>query len=146
MPNPNVAQGTLNRLRGSVVVPSNTSLNVTASYLGPNGISMSFEGETTTMLPQMTGVVTSPQPYQMVHIEIHLLKTQSFAQTWENQRQTNSLIGDVTVTTDAATLDAYVVQNCAISNVRQLSFNGQDAGYVVTLAGYIQINSDLWNF
>jgi hypothetical protein len=143
--NPNVTQGTLNRLRGSVVIPSYSNLNVTAPYLGRGGISIAFEGETTTMIPTMTGTVQSPMPYQMITVTVSLLKTQSLAAQWEAQRQVLSLIGDITITTDTSTLPNYTFNNCAIDNVRELNFAGEDAGYVVTLKGYYQINSSLWN-
>ena len=143
--NPNITQGTLNRLRGSVVIPNYPELQVTAPFLGKGGVSVSFDGETTTMIPTMTGLVTSPQPYQMATITVSLLKTQSLSAAWETQRQTNSVIGDVTVVTDASSLPNYTFNNCAIINVRELSFAGEDAGYIVTLSGYYQINSDMWS-
>ena len=143
--NPQVVQGTLNRLRGSVVIPSFPNLNVTAPYLGRPGITMAFEGETTNAIPTMTGTVQSPLPYQMVTITIALLKTQALAPQWETQRQTLSVIGDVTVTPDTSSLPSYTMNNCAIDNVRELNFAGEDAGYVVTVKGYYQINNSLWS-
>ena len=143
--NPQIAQGTLNRLRGSVVIPDYPALQVTAPFLGRAGISISFDGETTTMIPTMTGSITSPMPYQMITVTIALLKTQSLAAVWETQRQDNSVIGDVTVTTDTTSLPSYTFNNCAIDNVRELTFSGEDASYVVTLKGYYQINNTLWN-
>ena len=77
MANPIVPQGTLNRLRGSVTIPSNTGLNITASYLGKDGISMSFDGAANTAIDTMTGIVQSPEPYQRVTVAIHLLKSQA---------------------------------------------------------------------
>lgn len=143
--NPQIAQGTLNRLRGSVVIPSYPNLNVTAPFLGPQGIGISFEGETTLLLPTMTGTVTSPAPYQMATVTLALLKTQSLSSLWETQRQTLSTIGDITVTPDTSTLPTYTFNNCAISNVRELSFAGSDAGFVVTVMGYYQVNNSLWS-
>lgn len=43
--NPLIPQGTLNRVRASVVWPSFPNLNVTASYLGRMGIRLSLDGE-----------------------------------------------------------------------------------------------------
>lgn len=143
--NPNIAQGTLNRLRGSVVVTDFPALNITAPFLGRGGISISFEGETTTFINTNTGAVTSPEPYQATTVTVNLLKTQGLAAQYEAQRQTLSTIGDITVVSDATTLPAYNITNCAILNVRELSFNGEDAGYVVTLHGYYSINNALWN-
>lgn len=143
--NPQIQQGTLNRLRGSVVIPEYPALQVTAPFLGRAGISISFEGETTTMIPTMTGTVTSPFPYQMVTVSISLLKTQALAAAWETQRQSLSTIGDITITTDTSTLPSYTFNNCAIQNVRELNFAGEDASFGVTLSGYYQINNNIWN-
>ena len=145
MANPNIAQGTLNRLRGSVVIPNFTNLNVTAPFLGRGGISIAFEGESTLLVPTMVGTVTSPSPYQMASISINLIKSQALAQAWETQRQTLSTIGDVTVITDASTLAAYTIINSAIETVAGLNFSGEDASYIVTVRGYYPVNGDLWN-
>lgn len=145
MPNPNFPQGSLNRLRASVGVPDNDSLNVTAPFLGTEGVSLSFEGAATQFFGTMTGAVTSGEPYQACTVTINLLKTQGLAQLWEAQRQANSLIGDITVTTDTSTLNAYQITNCGIENVRELKFAGQDPSYMVTVRGYYLINSDLFD-
>lgn len=143
--NPQIAQGTLNRLRGSVVVPAFPSLQVTAPFLGKQGISLSFQGEAAEQIPTMTGTVVSDLPYQMATISIALLKTQSLSSVWEAQRQSQSAIGSVTVTPDTSAHPTYTIENCSIGSVRELSFSGDDAGYVVTVNGYYQINNDNWN-
>jgi hypothetical protein len=143
--NPQISQGTLNRLRGSVVIPDYPALQITAPFLGRQGISITFEGEATTMIPTMTGTITSPMPYQMVTVTVSLLKTQSLAAAWEAQRKQNTVIGDITITTDTSALPPYTFNNCAIDNVRELTFSGEDANYLVTLKGYYQINNTLWN-
>ena len=57
--NPLIPQGTVNRLRGSVIWNDFPQLNVTAPYLGTDGIGFSLDGESTVFLPTMTGAVTS---------------------------------------------------------------------------------------
>lgn len=143
--NPQVFQGTLNRLRASLVVPSFPQLQVTVPFLGPAAISVATDGEVTALLPTMTGIVTSPAPYQVVTISINLLRTQNLAALWEAQRRSLSTIGDVNVIGDALTLPTYTFNNCAITGVRELSFAGQDPGYMVTVGGYYQINNSLWS-
>ena len=145
MANPLVDQGTLNRLRGSMVIPDNPTLNVTAPFLGEGGIGLTLEGETTTMIPTLTGTATSPEPYQMCSLTIHLLKTQSFSDLYKKQMQTLALVGAVTVRPDAKTLSPYELLNCAINSVAPLTFNGKDAGFLVTIKGYYQINSSLFD-
>ena len=47
---PLIQQGTLNRLRGSVVYSTNATLNVTAPYLAREAISIAFEGDAGMLL------------------------------------------------------------------------------------------------
>ena len=58
MPNPLIEQGSLNRIKASVVWNDNADLNVTAPYLGAAGIRLGLDGGTTVFLPTMTGAVT----------------------------------------------------------------------------------------
>lgn len=144
MPNPTVPQGTLNRVLSSISLADLPGLNITAPFVGRQGMLLSFGGGATTFIPTMTGTVTSLEPYQMATITAHLLKTQSLAAAYENQRQVNSLLGSITARGDAVTLPPYLILNCAIENVRELNFSGEDAGYVLTIQGYYQINSSLF--
>lgn len=142
--NPQIAQGTLNRLRATVVITDHPELNVTPGFLDDAGISLAFEGETTTFLRTLTGNVTSPEPFQMIMLRVALVKSQALAALYEARRQSLATIGDVVVTPDAAQLPKYTLTNCAIENVAELSFNGRQAGYVVSIKGYYIINNDLW--
>lgn len=143
--NPQIPQGVLNKLRGTVIVNANPSLNVTPSYLGRGGISLAFTDQATVRMKTMTGVVTSGEPYQDCVLTLVLLKSQGFAQRWETQRQTQSTIGDLSITTDSSTLSNFDLVNCSIENVSPLSFNGEVAEYVVTIGGVYLINSSLWS-
>lgn len=143
--NPQVAQGNLNRLRGSVVIDSNPSLNVTAPYLTMEGVGISFGDAATQRIKTMAGIVTSGEPYQDCVVTVNLVRSQALANSWEQQRQTNSLLGDITVTTDTTPLGDYNLQSASILNVGPLIFNGQNAGYVLTIGAYLPVNSDLWN-
>lgn len=143
--NPLVTQGTLNRLRGSVVIPSFTNLNVTAGYLGTGGISLSLDGDATQMIDTMTGLVTSPEPYIGATITLNLLRTQGFSETWRQQWENSSLIGQVTVHTDTASLPHFDFQNCAITKVPSFGFDGRSADFMVEIRGIYYINNALWN-
>jgi hypothetical protein len=143
--NPLISQGTLNKLRGSIVWNSFPSLNVTAPYLGPDGIRLALEGESTAFLPTMTGVVTSPEPYMMIGLTMHLLKTQALANSYKAQMELLAQIGDGTVRPDTTALGVYPIVNCAIEAVRELSFSGQDPGFIVSVKGYYLVNSQLWD-
>jgi|SRR5215472_16204890 len=143
--NPLIAQGTLNRLRASVVWTSFPQLNVTASFLGREGVRLALEGETTTFINTMTGAVTSPEPYMPVSLVMNLLKTQSLSSLYKQQMELNALLGDGTVRPDSITLPPYGIINCAIQSVRELNFSGEDAGFAVTIRGYYPVNSSLFN-
>ena len=141
---PFVQQGTLNRLRGSVVYASNQTLNVTAPYLSREGISIAFEGDAGMLIPTLTGGVTSPEPYQIATVTINLVKSQALANYYKQQFESNVNVGDVSVIADSATLSDYEIQNCVLKGIRDITFDGNQAGFVVTLSGIYQVNSQLW--
>lgn len=143
--NPQIAQGTLNRLRASVTIADHPELNVTAPFLGREGLSLNPEGPITTMIPTQTGLVTSPEPFQEVMVNMHLLRTQGLSALYKERIETNSAIGDIVVRPDSATLPDYQLSNCAIVAVRELSMAGSDAGYVVSIRGIYYINNELWS-
>lgn len=143
--NPLVNQGTLNRVRGSVELTDFPQLNVTASFLAKEAIRLRLDGEATQYIETMTGAVTSRQPYLMVIVEMHLLRTQPLANQYKTQWETSSVIGDMTVTPDTSALGVYPLINCSINSVGEQSFAGEDPAYVVTMRGYYLINSDLFN-
>jgi hypothetical protein len=139
--NPQVIQGVLNRVITSVQFPLFPNLNVTAPFFAPEGARLTFEGATTAFLPTMTGVVTSPEPFQMISLDIYMLKSQPLAAAYEAARQFNALLGPGVVRTDALTLPPYDIFNCAIENVEALDFSGRTANFVVRVRGYYQTNA-----
>jgi hypothetical protein len=143
--NPLIAQGTLNRLRAHVVWTAFPALNVTASYLGKEGVRLALEGESTTFIPTMAGAVTSPEPYMQINLTINLLKTQPLANLYKAQLEQNALIGTGTVWPDVTTLAPYNIINCAIESVRELAFSGEDPLWAVAIKGYYLVNSNLWD-
>lgn len=147
MPSPNLFQGTLNRLRGSLALDSFPALNVIAGNLGAEGINITFEAESTTRVSTLTGQVTSPEPFIPVRFTINLLRTQALGAAWELQRQTSTLLGDGTVRTDSAPpgISLYRITNISIGRVGDMRINGKDASYGVEITGVYPINSLLWN-
>ena len=143
--NPLVPQGTLNRVRATFQCVATPALNVTAPFLGKEGLSLALEGETTLYIPTMTGAVTSPEPYMMVTVNLHLLKTQGLAATYKSQMENLSTIGDCVITPDASTLPTYSLVNCAIESVTEMPMNGTDAGFNVRIRGYYITNNALFN-
>lgn len=144
MANPLIAQGTLNRLRASVFVIASPELNVSNGYTGEAGITLALDGDATAMIPTMTGMVTSPEPYLAASITMTLLKSQGLSDVYKQRIEADALIGDVNVTTDSVTLGDYYLTNCSIASVRELNFAGKDPSYVVTIKGTYNINNDLW--
>ena len=148
MPNPLIAIGALNRLRASIVWPSNASLNVTASYLSRRGISLALDGESTLFINTMTGAVTSPEPYMMITCTVHLIRTQQLCSLYKQQMESNPLIGDGTLRPDVAAgngLAPYNLSNCAIQSVNEMSFAGDDADFAVRIRGYYLVSSAMWD-
>ena len=143
--NPLVDQGTLNRIRGSLVLAAFPNLNVTAAFLGKAGISVGLQGESTLFIPTMTGAVTSPEPYMIATVTINLLKTQQLATLYKQRMELDARVGDVQIIPDATNFPNYDFFNAAISSVREMSMAGEDAGFVVSMQGYYNVNSNLWN-
>ncbi len=144
MGNPLVPQGFLNRVRGAVSVTDLPALNVTASYLGKEGISLRPDNAATDIIPTMTGTVGSQTPYQQVTLTLHLLKTQGLGASYQQRFATDTALGEVVVTPDATTFGNFTLLNCYLMNFNEMPFNGMDAGYVVTIGGYLTTNDNMW--
>jgi hypothetical protein len=145
MPNPLIPQGTLNRLRASITWPNFANLNIVSGYLGRMGIRLALDGDSTLFIQAMTGTVTSPEPYMMMTLTAHLLKSQPLAAAYKQQMELSALLGDGTVRSDSAVLTPYQVVNCAIQSVRELNFAGDDGDWAVTFRGQYYVNSNLFN-
>lgn len=144
MSNPLVQQGVLNKLRAAGMIISLPALNFSASYLAPEGITLSFEGDASAYLPTMTGAVPSPNPYMMAQVTARLLKTQALANAWKTQMELNTTIGDVNLITDASTLGNYYLSNATLLSVSELSFAGTSPDFVINLRGIYYVNSSLF--
>jgi hypothetical protein len=144
MANPQIQQGTLNRLLASVVYANFTALNVTSGYLAREAISLSFDGDTSQLIPTLTGAVTSPEPYIFGTVTMHLLRTQALGNAYKTQIETNTTLGSVTVYPDTQVLSPFQLNNCVLMSVQETTFDGTQAGLVVRLRGVYSINSTLF--
>jgi hypothetical protein len=142
--NPQISLGTLNRVRGNIQVPNFPALNVTASYMGEAGFTITRASPGTTMINTLTGRVVSPEVYQSVTAEIHLVKSQALAAVWETQLLNLSAIGPMVFYGDSAVLGSFSFVNCAIENVGPIQNNGRNAEYMVTVMGTYIINNALF--
>ena len=135
--NPLVAQGSLNRLKASVLWDLFPALNVTSSYLGRDGLRLSLEGNATDYLPTLTGAVTSPSPYMLCSVTINLVKSQPLANAYKAQFESNTLLGDCNVRPDtqAGGLGIYQLLNCTLEGIREMTYGGEDPTFVITARG-----------
>jgi len=143
--NPKVSQGTLNKVRASVVFTDNSDLNVTASNLGKAGVSLSFQGNMSELIGTMTGTVTAPEPYVQAELTLNILKTQGVADVYKQAVEDNCVIGDIVVTPDASTLGNFQLVNCAIMTLQELAFAGTDPVMQIRIQGSYEVNNSLWS-
>lgn len=143
--NPLISQGTLNKLRGSIVVPEFPELNVTAPFLANDMISLALQGASTVRIPTGTGIATSPQPYMDAVLTVHLLRTNGLGAAYKTQMEVTTLLGDgIVITPDSSALPPYVLFNCSIDSVQEMNFAGRDASWVVTIGGIYYLNAEMW--
>ncbi len=138
-------QGTLNRLRASLVYADNPNLNVTAPFLTTEGISMAFEGVAGSKIPTMTGGVNSPEPYQMVTVTAHINRAMNLANLYKQQFEQDVQVGSVNVINDATTLENYELEECILQGVSEITADGKNAGFTVRLQGIYYINRAMWD-
>ena len=141
MPNPLIDQGTLNKLRASIVFTNFPQLNVVSANLGKEAIRLALDGPASSYLATMTGAVPSPEPYQIVTVTANLVKSEPIANTFKTQFENSVLLGPVTIRSDAVTLGVYYLINCVLENVREQSYAGEDPVFAVTIKGTYYINT-----
>jgi hypothetical protein len=143
--NPQVIQGTLNRLLASVVYADYAGLNVTSSYLAKEAISIGFDGDTSLLIGTLTGAVTSPEPYLFANVTMNLLRTQALGNAYKTQIETTTTLGSVTVFPDSVALSPFQLNNCVLSSIQELSFDGTTPSLIVRLRGVYSVNASLFN-
>ena len=154
--NENVAQGVLNRVAANVTFQTNGTLfAISPYYLGREGIRLTLEGNASDYFPTMTGAVPSPAPFQIATLTIALLKSQPQSNIVKAQFEKNTLIGDINVYPDvssqpiigsgATVLGLYTLHNCVLESVNAMSFAGEEPTWVMTIKGYYEVNSDMFN-
>ena len=137
--------GNLNRLRANILIPSNSLLNITSSYLGVNGIKITPMSPTAEILRTMTGGVISEEPYQIYSITAAIVKSLGLGSEYVAQIQQTSSIGDLVVTADTQYFPLYTFHNCAIINTGEIVMNGTQADFNIEFQGILYINNDLWS-
>ncbi|PHI31161.1 hypothetical protein [Budvicia aquatica] len=145
MANPFVPQGVFNKVRASVKFTQFPELNITASYLTQDGIDIAFQGDAGVLLPTMSGGASSPNPYQMLAINIHLVRSQAMAQMFKKQIETDTFLGEAKVYSDSSTLGDFTIRSATLRSAGDVSFSGRDPGYLISLFGIYDTNADMWN-
>jgi len=143
--NPNLIPSNLNRIRGTVLVPGNATLNITAPYLGKEGITISPQSAVVTQMQGMTTVVNSEEPYQIVQVTAAVMKSLALSAAYIDQIKNSPTLGTVTVTPDTTVLAPFTLYNVAIVNWGQMSMAGVQPDFVVTFQGLLPISNDLWS-
>jgi hypothetical protein len=143
--NPNLFPSNLNRIRGSVLVPGNSSLNITASYLGKEGIVIAPQSPVVTQMQGLATIVNSEEPYQLVQVTAMVMKSLALSAAYINQIQQSPTIGTITVTPDTSVLPQFTLYNCAIVNWNQISMAGTQPDFAIVFQGQWNVSNDLWN-
>ena len=144
MANPNLIPSPLNRVRANVSIPDNANLNVTASYLGADGISVTFQGAIATQLMGLTSTINSEEPYVPTQVRISLVKSLALTGQWMTQIQNAPTLGTLTIQSDTAEFPAITLYNTVITNIADVSMAGKQAEFVITISGYWSVSNDLW--
>lgn len=145
MPNPLINQGVLNRVRASIKFVQFPELNISAPYLTQDAINISFQGDAGVLLPTLTGGVSSPNPFQMIQMQIHLVRSQSMGQLFKNQIEKNTTLGDAKIYSDSTTLGDFSIRQATIRSAQDLSVSGRDPAFVVEVFGIYDVNADMWD-
>ena len=145
MANSFISQGSLNRVRGSLVFPLFPTLNITAPYMSRNFITVTFdEMAFVEQIETGTGFVNSPEPYVPAVIVVEILRTQSLANNWFQQIQNNASIGTVEVHSDTAVFPSFPVINASVTKFDPGAFAGRNPVSRLTIRGIVYTNSSMW--
>ncbi len=140
-----VTQGTLNRLRATISFTDHPELNITPSFLGRDMVTVAPQGDVTHIIPTATGLVTSPEPYQIVEISAHILRTNGLGDRYKKQLENLSTIGNCTVRFDVVGFSDMPLTNASIKSVDAIKADGTEAGWVIHIQAAYIINQALYS-
>jgi hypothetical protein len=143
--NPQVSQGTLNRIRTHVVPVSFPNLQITASYMGKDMAEITFDDVFVDQEPTGTWFVNSPRPFVMGTLSVTVLRSQSLGNLWLAQIQLNAQIGDVATYADSAPFQTITLGDCSVTGFAPGKYDGGDPGVKLTLKGGLYVNGQLWS-
>lgn len=137
--------GTVNRLRASISFKNFPDLNITPEFLGKEMITISPQGDVVHNIPAATGVVTSPEPYQVIEFSAHVLRTNGLGDRFKKQIEKLATLGDAVIRSDASGFSDYEVTNSSVKSVDPIKMNGEEAGWMIHFQGAYQINASLYD-
>jgi hypothetical protein len=137
-------QGNLNRVLTHVVIPGFPQLSVSAPFMAKTMATVTFDGPFVDQIPTATGVVNSPAPYVMAQVIFNILRSQAIAAAWMTQLQVQSVLGAVTIFSDATTFPEITLLNASVIEVTPGPFDGTDPTTQITVKGVFPINAALW--
>lgn len=143
--NPQVPQGSMNRVRCSIVVPGIPTLNITSSYMSKRFAKLTWDGRIVHQDETATGFVNSPEPYIGGEISVGILRTQPLAIAWVRQFEDTGVLGEVVIHSDTSAFPARTISNASIITCDPEAFDGLDATVHVMIRGVYYINNSLWN-
>jgi hypothetical protein len=144
MPNPQIQQGSLNRLLTHITFASYPALNIGAQNMSKRFAVASFGGSPMTQIPTGTGVVNSPEPYVMGSFSLDILRTQALGGAWLNQMQLNSVLGTCVGYPDSAVFPSITLVNASLLGFDPGAWDGTDPVIRITVTGTYYVNSVLW--
>ncbi|KMQ89822.1 putative phage protein [Lasius niger] len=124
----------------TVIFENYRNLNVTPDFLTDEGITLAINGDTATMLENMTSFTPSVNLKQQVTLTINLNRASSKVVAWKKQIKNWVVLGKATVTSDSSTDVPVTIHNTTITGVPSETYNGKQNLWTVTLSGYITIN------
>ena len=124
---------------------SNSSLNITSSYLGKEGIVIAPQSPVVTQMQGLATIVNSEEPYQLVQVTAMVMKSLALSAAYINQIQQSPTVGTITVTPDTSVLPQFTLYNCAIVNWNQISMAGTQPDFAIVFQGQFNVSNDLWS-
>jgi hypothetical protein len=144
MANPQIPQGTLNRVRASVIIPAFSTLNVNSSHMGKGFVDLVWEEDFGDQIDTGTGIVNSPAPYVRGTCTINILRTQALAGQWQAQADATSIIGRIVVHPDSTVYPKQTVHNCQVLKASPGKMDGLNPTIDVVIRGVRFVNDNLW--
>jgi hypothetical protein len=73
-----------------------------------------------------------------------LLRTQALGNAYKEQIEANTTLGSVTIYPDTTALTPFQLNNCVLSSIQEVPFDGNQAALIVRLRGVYSINAELF--